>query len=482
MDVASSTAETDSDSIGGRGNTAPFFMLRNFNLLGLTLLLLVGLQVACSASLDDRPGEPIVITPAVGPLLLVGIDGATFSVLDPLIADGRLPNLAALIARGCRVPLGTLEPTVSPAIWTTIATGKLPSEHGILGFAGVPGQSMSTLPTSGMRRVRAFWNLLTDHGRSVGVSGWWATWPAETVNGYIVSDRVAYTRMEATAALEDRSLRNVYPLELTTEISSLVRRPGSITAEQVRRFMPLSDVEVDDLIVGADYVHGHFLPEFKYVHQSDRSTAEIAAHMLETRPTDVTAVGLYGIDVVSHLTWHFMQPEQFGNYDISPEGIRKFGKLIERYYEFTDELLGQLLAAAPENATVIVFSDHGFGPTGQLPWSGGHGALTPGAPIAPDGILILAGPAIEQGAVLEDSDVLDLLPTLLYLQGLPVAADMPGRVLTEALDPALLTRRPVREIATYESSPLRHPDAPPLADEEEDRALREKLRSLGYID
>jgi hypothetical protein len=415
-------------------------------------------------------------------LLIVGIDGATFSIVDPLIEAGGMPNLRALIQRGTRAPLGTLEPTVSPAIWTTIATGKLPEEHGILGFEGVPGQTMTTLPTSGMRRVRSFWNLLSDHGRSVGVSGWWATWPAEEVNGYIVSDRVAYTRMEATATLEDRSLRNVFPVELLAEIAPLVRPPGSITPDEVRRFMPLSDDEVRDLVVGAEYEHGHFLPEFKYVLQSDRSTADIAEHLLETRPTDVTAVGLYGVDVVSHLTWHFMQPELFDRYGIDPEGVRKFGKLIERYYEFTDELLGRLVRAAPKNATILVFSDHGFGPTGQLPWSAGHGALTPGAPIAPDGILVLAGPTVRKGALLDDADVLDLLPTLLYLQGLPVAEDMPGRVLTEALDPDLLARSPVRTIPTYETTPLHHPDAPILADAEEDRALREKLRSLGYIE
>ncbi len=107
---------------------------------------------------------------------------------------------------------------------------------------------------------------------------------------------------------------------------------------------------------------------------------------------------------------------------------------------------------------------------------------TPGVPIAPDGILILSGPAIRKGAHLEQATVLDILPTLLHLQGLPVADDMSGRVLTEALDPDLLARSPVRSIATYETSPLHDPDAPIVADEEMDRALLEKLRILGYIE
>jgi len=456
--------------------------MRHFNLPRIGLLILIVVPLACAAPAVPDPVQEIVVGPAAGPLLLVGMDGATFDLIDPLLETGRLPNLAALIEQGCRTPLETLEPTVSPAIWTTIATGKLPEEHGIYGFEGVPGQSMTTLPTSGMRQVRAFWNLLSEHGRSVGVSGWWATWPAEQVNGYVVSDRMSYTRMEAATSLESRSLGNVYPLELATEVVPLVRSPGSITAEEVRRFMPLSDEGVRDLVVGADYAHGHFLPEFKYVYLSDLSTAEIAVRLLETHPTDVTAVGFYGIDVISHLTWHFMEPENFDDYAISAEGIRKFGKLIERYYEYSDELLGRLLAAAPENATVIVFSDHGFGPSGRLPWSGGHGALTPGAPVAPDGILILAGTAMVAGARLERASVLDLLPTLLHLQGLPVAEDMPGRVLVEAIDPEFMARSPVRTISTYETTPLRDPDSAVVADKELDQALLEKLRSIGYID
>ncbi len=432
-------------------------------------------------------GGPVEPPPAVDPaparpVLVVGIDGATFDLVDPLVAAGRLPVIAGLLERGARGPLQTIEPTVSPAIWTTVATGRMPEAHGIRGFEGVPGQTMTTLPTTEMRRVPAFWNILSDAGRGVTLVSWWVTWPAEPVLGTVVSDRFTYTRMEAAIADEAPKPGEVHPEELGAELRPLVRRPGAITAEQVRRFLPsFADDEIERLIRGTDYRHGDFLPEFKYVHQADRSTADIALHLMRTRPASVTALGFYGVDVLSHLTWHFMQPERFPRHTIDPGEALEFGELIPRYYEFLDGILGELLQAAGPDVTLLLFSDHGFGPTGNLPWSGGHGAITRGAPDAPDGILVLAGPEIQPGARLDRAHVLDLTPTLLHLQGLPAADDMPGRMLREAFDPAWLAANPPRRIPSYGTVATGRPAVEPSGDPAVDRATIERLRALGYL-
>jgi predicted AlkP superfamily phosphohydrolase/phosphomutase len=429
------------------------------------------------------PGAELAVDP-LGPVLLVGIDGATFSRIEPLIAAGRLPVIEGLMSRGAWAPLETLEPTVSPAIWTTIATGKLPDAHGILGFEGVPGESMKTLPTSQMRQVRAFWNVMSEHDRDVGVIGWWATWPAEAVEGYVVSDRVAYTRMEATLGADDRQRLEVFPPEIETEVLDLVRKPSEIQASDVRRFMELSDDEIQQVISGTGYRYGAFVPEFKYVHQSDRSTVEIAKHLMATREVGVTAVALYGVDTVSHLAWHLSEPEAFPEVPpdaVSPELIRRFGGVIDAYYEYADELLGELIESTGPDTTVVVFSDHGFGPTGHLPWSGGHGRITPGAPIAPDGILIVAGPDVREAGRVDRAHVLDVMPTILYFQGLPRGDDMPGRVLTELLEETVVAERPVASIPTYETVPQPRIDTKLLSDPELDAATIEKLKALGYL-
>jgi predicted AlkP superfamily phosphohydrolase/phosphomutase len=257
-----------------------------------------------------------------------------------------------------------------------------------------------------------------------------------------------------------------------------------VTREEIGRFATLTEQEFEQRVLATEYRHGDFLPELKFVYQSDRSTLDIALHLIEQRPTDVTAVGFYGVDVTSHLAWHFSQPERYPELGLTEEAIEKFGGVIDRYYEFVDEMLGRLLKGVGPETNVLVFSDHGFGPTGSelMPWSGGHGKLTPGAPIAPDGILILAGPSIERGVRLERPHVLDLAPMILHLQGLPVARDMPGGVFTEAFNDEFRAAVPIRQVATYEVGPRQRADGAPKVDPELDADMIQKLKALGYID
>jgi len=454
-----------------------------------SLLCAVLLGVACGGGAPSSPagGSGEVDALPRGPrlaqrLLIFAVDGATWKIADPLIEAGKMPHLARLVAGGTRASLDTLEPTLSPAIWTTIATGVPPERHGILGFDGVPGQSMTTLPNSRMRRVKAYWDVLPDAGLTSGTVGWWATWPVDDLGpgSFMVSDRVPYTRMEAAIARDELDAEDVWPREILAEILPLVERPDAIDPEVVRRFLKLEGAQMERLVLGAEYRMGSFLPEFKYVYQSDRSTMKIALHLLEAWPVDVAAVYVTGVDTVSHLFWHFTFPAGFEDYDVPAVAYAHFRDVIPLYYQLIDDYLGQLLAAVGPQATVMVVSDHGFGPTGHLPWSGGHGRITPGAPIAPPGMLVLSGPAIAPGITLERAHVLDLVPTLLHLLGLPAAADMPGRILRRALVPG--SPPPLPRIPSYEDvgRPRRSGDVP--IDEEGDAERRQRLKALGYLD
>jgi len=416
-------------------------------------------------------------------LLVVALDGATWSWMTPLIEQGRLPVLARLRSQGVWASLETLEPTVSPAIWTTIVTGTLPERHGILGFDGVPGQTMETLPNSTMRRVKAWWEMLDAAALTSGTIGWWASWPADPLRpgSYLVSDRVTYTRMEAATKRSTLDARDTQPSDLLAGIRDLVERPNDIDREEAKRFLGLTDRGVDRLLLGADYTMGKFLPEFKFAYQSDRSSWKIAHELLAKRPVDLASVYFSGLDTVSHLFWHFSFPESLERQKVSEEKVARFRNVIPLYYEIIDRYIGDLLDVAGPGTTVMVVSDHGFGATGNLPWSGGHGRLTRGAPIAPPGVLILSGPGIAEGGdELSRASVVDIAPTLLALLGLPIADDMSGKPLVEAL-----ADRGNSEFARIDSwenvGGPRKPTTGPV-DPRGDAERMERLRALGYFE
>ncbi len=118
-------------------------------------------------------------------MLLVGIDGATFRIINRLTARNRLPHLQSLARDGVHGPLQSHFPLWSPRIWNSIATGKSPDKHGILGFVRDRKLYRST-----DRKVHALWNIASDAGLTVGVVNWWNSYPPDRVDGVIVSDHV----------------------------------------------------------------------------------------------------------------------------------------------------------------------------------------------------------------------------------------------------------------------------------------------------
>ena len=143
----------------------------------LSLFLLPLLVLACRR--ESQPSRVIVLA----------LDGVDPHTVDLLISEGKLPNFAKMKREGAYAPLTSEVPLLSPVIWTTIATGKRPDQHRIGHFTAVNPMTGEELPvTSRMRKSKALWNILSSSQKSVAVTGWWATWPAESVNGAMVSD------------------------------------------------------------------------------------------------------------------------------------------------------------------------------------------------------------------------------------------------------------------------------------------------------
>ena len=398
-------------------------------------------------------------------LLLIGLDGADWDIIDPLIVAGRMPHLKALIASGTRARLRTITPALSPLVWTSIATGVGPEKHGILDFVAVSPETGASIPvTSNLRRVKALWNIMTGANRTSGVIAWWASWPAETVDGFLVSDRVAYQLFGGAPSQANDLGRLTYPESLWLSIRSMVASPSDITDDEVARFVdPHSNApERDD-----------HLRRLRAILASTKTYMTIGTSLLSAYDPDFKALYLEGTDTIAHNFMRYRPPAMDG---VSPEMMAAYGEVVDRYYEYTDELLGEILKLADPATVVMVCSDHGFRTGRNRPATDPR--IEAGG--AADwhrrfGILVMSGPGIRQGATIDVASVMDIAPTILNVMGLPVAGDMDGRVVVEAF----VMPSPPERIASYEDG-SGSTDAQPIPSSVDDEMVA-KLKALGYV-
>jgi len=428
--------------------------------------------------------------------LLVALDGADWRYIDPLIARGELPHLAALRGRGAFGPLKTFEPTLSPVIWTTIATGVGPRVHGVRGFfaerlAGISGtapeiRSPSRLGFRRMkallrarrlwgespvgtdvRRVPAYWNIASARGAAAIVVNWWVTWPAERVLGEVVSDRLYPDRLVHKSGSSPGG-RLTYPDELFDAVRGLVVQPADLPLEVARRYVDVGPEDYERMR-RRDSSLPPLLRELPYFVASFETHRAIARELLRRDRSAADALVLFRIvDKMCHgaLAYSELVTDHLGH---SPADLARFGSAVSEAYREADRALGELVASFGEG-NVVVVSDHGF----ELEH---HGRPLYEHGDAPSGIFIAAGPAFRPGPV-EGLDVFDVLPTLLYLKGLPTALDQRGQVPRQAFAPEFLATHPERHVASYGSLVSGR-----LANEEMavDMEVLERLRALGYI-
>jgi arylsulfatase A-like enzyme len=152
-----------------------------------------------------------------------------------------------------------------------------------------------------------------------------------------------------------------------------------------------------------------------------------------------------------------------------------YARVLEPVYVHEDRRLGRLMEQAGPDTVVIVVSDHGF----QFrPYGFYHYGLDAGGgTLAPPGVIFLWGAPVRAGVRMRSPTVFDVTPTLLYLMGLPVGEDMDGRVLTEALSPQLLARRPVDWIGSHDTGQRGGKPLPSDIDQD----ILQELRTLGYV-
>jgi tetratricopeptide (TPR) repeat protein len=422
------------------------------------------LAVACGCA--QRAARPRV--------LVVGVDGADWEMIVPMVARGELPTFARLIERGATAPAITLQPPLSPLLWTSIATGRSPDEHGILDFVARDPATGRTIPvTSTLRRVKAIWNIATESDLRASVVGWLATWPAEPVSGVMVTDRLAFHPFDA-GATGGAAEGVVAPRERAAEIAAMMPAPAAVPFDSVSRFLAISP----DAYAAAPfdaYRPGQLVGNFRRTLAAAEGYRRVCLSLLERESWDLFLGYFEFLDATSHLFVRHMSPALA---QLPEEEKAAFGAVVEEAYRWQDRVLGEILERAGDDAIVLVVSDHGFlygerrigAPSEVL---GGEAALWH----RDEGIFIAAGPGVRSGARLAPVSILDVTPTILWLCGLPIAADMDGRPIVEAFDERFVRGRRARSIPTYETEARETEVVAGGADEE----IQERLRALGYI-
>lgn len=275
-------------------------------------------------------------------LLLLGIDGASWKIVNRLIQEGKMPNLAKIISEGVYATPTTLNPTISPMIWTTIATGREPWKHGIKNFVSLTDQSYSErLVGSDTRRGKAIWNILSEQGNKVGVFSYWATWPAEEIHGFTVTDLAL---IDPERGISPTSLRDfiTFTSAKAMGVSALVNWPST-------------DFPVPT---------GHNDPVFfKVAHDNFQLIEKLfvanSLGLFDKEKPDVLIQVDGMTDATQHLFTKFLYPDQF-SIPIDADLVKKYGGFIDEIFVSQDKMFGEYLERVGENTNVIVMSDHGF--------------------------------------------------------------------------------------------------------------------------
>jgi hypothetical protein len=552
-----------------------------------------------------RP-EPAGVPPAHSEsgarrLLIVGIDGARWEIVDPLIAAGRMPNLAGLVLRGTRGVLRSSIDSWSPVVWTTIFTGWPPALHGITDWE---------VAVSTNRRRRALWNILDSLGWTTFVENVPGSYPAESISGGMLAgfplpqgSRSSRGWLVTPGAKTDprgpipvslpplvagappvrvvlRDLPPAFALERSSAYL-LLQRVSERLAVEVARYVaaapylvldvelvaaeaglrlrarpPGADEAVFELGAGEwgpwlsvrfgdkrriarpralalpggglglfvtalfpeaaaglsfppDLVASVQRPEQPYVAEptgwqifyEPLALAPLEEHLRHVAEDQArTAVGLAQrtswdafihvftlTDRAQHPFWKFREPEfyeklaedtserhdgaAYDRWRPTPRQVDAHGGTIDRAYELVDDWLGRLVSYTDDSTLVLVVSDHGA-----------QGGRHPNAPTAgihhESGIYLLAGPTVgaaTRGPVLEQIDV---VPLVLAHLGLPMAADLPGRVPPELAPRGAGGERlePTASIPTYEIGERGAAEETAISE-----SVRDQLRSLGYV-
>ena len=432
---------------------------------GMTLIAVVSVYVMAERREAFKPR----LRPAPRPsrielgqrpnLYVVGIDGASLDAVLPLARQGRLPFFARLLEEGVYARPQSLAPVQREALWTTLATGRLPYKHRVVseeafqaGFLA-EGAWVTLFPTrfgsypwrlfsdptpidKSFRRALAVWDVLERLRFLPGVVGWPVTDP--------VSSNTAFS-------FADRYFRGSY--------GEAMAQPAELAERGLLFRVAPQDVESPAL----DELHNRAPYRFLRALSGDLWRETLGRFLLDQRPdVRATFMMLPGLADVSRRNFGGFAAVHFSGVQRAPY-VQSY-QLVTAYYRHLDRFLGDLWERDDEPKVLAVVSAYGFeAPEGwrKLLAQATGRAVKGRSQRAPDGLFLMAGTGVRSGQFLENVELVDVMPTLLYALGFPIARDLDGNVLTGAFSGDFLDRHPLTVVPSYETLAPQEADSTP---------------------
>lgn len=263
--------------------------------------------------------------------MIIGLDGATWSLLDRFCAEGVLPNLTRVRAEGASGPLWSVVPPMTATAWTSFQTGKGPGRHGIFDWTEpVPGTYLYRPIDSTRMQARTLFETLSERGRRVASVNLPLTFPARPVNGVMVGDMLTPSK-EADGFLFPKDFKGT-----------------------LDRVVP--DYQIDTHLCGAEDDLRPFLARLR---QLIEGRGALVRHLLQQEPWDVFCTVWVEMDRMQHCLWHVFD-ERHPRHDRRLAAAHR--DAILDIYRLIDTRVGEMMDLRPEGANVFFLSDHGFGP------------------------------------------------------------------------------------------------------------------------
>ena len=447
------------------------------NVFLLSVLLAIALACRKEPAPPPKPGAPPPPAPEIvkeareaHPVIFVGLDGADWELLDDYMASGVMPNLKALARQGRTATLKTIQPPLSPLVWTTMMTGASPLEHGILDFTrrNPATGALEPIPSS-ERKVPAIWNMAAEGDKSVAVFGLWATWPAEPVKGLLVTDRFS----SSTSGDHEPLPGTVYPPEQEAWArETLARTQAAVGYDALHAYFPWLTQEGYDKAAADPEASAKPVNALRRILVETRAYQALATSWLGREKPDLAVLYFQGTDTLGHVFAAWAPPRQEA---VKAEDFERYSRVPELYFAEIDRMLGEIRKIAEaRGAVLMIASDHGFR------WKAGRpsrlttaAAATAGRWHREEGIYLLWGPEIKADSNRGHGEVAQVASTLLALLGLPPGDGVSGPPL-----PGVEAAH--AQLADYRAHYRPAPEIP--GNEEANAEEVEQLRALGYLE